>query len=80
MVKKRRHYSADDKFKVALEAAKGTKTLAELANQEGFHPNQISQWKGHLLNEGAVCSGATATSPSMSSSSEMPSCTSRSGA
>jgi transposase-like protein len=53
MAKKRRQYSADDKFKVALEAAKATKTLVELASQTGIHPNQISQWKSHLLNEGA---------------------------
>ena len=53
MSKKRRQYSADDKFKVALEAAKGTKTLAELASSTGIHPNQISQWKGHLLHAGA---------------------------
>jgi transposase-like protein len=53
MSKKRRQYSPADKFKVALEAAKGTKTLAEIASHSGIHPNQISQWKGHLLNEGA---------------------------
>ncbi len=53
MSNKRRQYSADDKFKVALEAAKGTKTLAEIASHTGIHPNQISQWKGHLLNAGA---------------------------
>jgi transposase len=43
MSNKRRLYSADDKFKVALEAAKGTKTLAEIASHTGIHPNQISQ-------------------------------------
>jgi transposase-like protein len=53
MSKKRRQYSPADKFKVALEVAKGTKTLAEIASHSGIHPNQISQWKGHLLNEGA---------------------------
>ncbi len=53
MSKKRRQYSADDKFKVALEAANGTKTLAELASHTGIHLNQISQWKGHLLHAGA---------------------------
>jgi transposase-like protein len=53
MSNKRRQYSADYKFKVALEAAKSTKTLAELASATGVHPNQISQWKGHLLDTGA---------------------------
>ena len=53
MSKKRRQYSAECKFKVALQAAKGTKTLAELASQTGVHPNQISQWKSRLLENGS---------------------------
>ena len=53
MSKKRRRYSAEYKFKVALEAAKGTKTLAEIASETGVHPNQISQWKRQLLEDGA---------------------------
>jgi transposase-like protein len=53
MSKRRRRYSADFKFKVALEAAKGTKTLAEIASETGVHPNQISQWKSRLLEDGA---------------------------
>ena len=53
MSKRRRRYSADYKFKVALEAARGTKTLAEIATETGVHPNQISQWKGQLLENGA---------------------------
>ena len=53
MSKRRRRYSADYKFKVALEAARGTKTLAEIASETGVHPNQISQWKGQLLENGA---------------------------
>lgn len=53
MPKKRRQFSADYKFKIALEAAKGTKTLAQLASETGVHPNQISQWKGQLLDQGA---------------------------
>lgn len=53
MSKKRRQYSAEYKFKVALEAAKGTKTLAEISSETGVHPNQISQWKRQLLEDGA---------------------------
>ena len=51
MPKGKRH-SAQFKFKVALEAAKGTKTLAELASQYGLHPGQISEWKQQLLQDG----------------------------
>ena len=53
MTKQRRRYSAEDKFKVALEAAKGTKTMSQIASETGVHPNQISQWKGQLLEAGA---------------------------
>jgi len=53
MSKKRQRYSAEYRFKVALEAAKGTKTLAESASETGVHPNQISQWKGQFLEGGA---------------------------
>jgi transposase-like protein len=49
---KRKHHSAEFKFKVALEAAKGTKTLSELAQEYQLHPSQISEWKRQLLAEG----------------------------
>ncbi len=52
MSKNRRQYSADFKFKVALQAAKTTKTLSEIASETGIHPNQISQWKRQLLDAG----------------------------
>ena len=48
-----KRHSAQFKFKVALEAAKGTKTLSELASEYGLHPSQISEWKGQLVREGA---------------------------
>lgn len=51
MPKGKRH-SAQFKFKVALEAAKGTRTLNELAGEYGLHPSQISEWKQQLLTEG----------------------------
>ena len=41
------------KAKVALAAVKGDRTLAELAQHFDIHPNQITQWKGQLL-EGAA--------------------------
>lgn len=53
MSRKRRQYSSEYKFKLALEAAKGSKTLAQLSSDTGVHPNQISQWKAQLLDGGA---------------------------
>ena len=50
MSRKRRVFSAGFKAKVALAAAKGDKTLAELASQYQVYPNQISAWKKQLLD------------------------------
>jgi len=52
MTQKRRQYDPQYKFRVALEAAKGTKTINQLASETGIHPNQISSWKRQLLDGG----------------------------
>ena len=49
MQNKRRNHSAAFKAKVALAAAKGDKTIAELASEYQIHPTQIAQWKNQLL-------------------------------
>lgn len=49
----RRRHSAEFKFRVALEAAKGLKTTSELAQEYAIHPNQISTWKQQLLTQGS---------------------------
>lgn len=53
MGKSRRQHTAEYKAKVALEAAKGQKTLSELASEYKLHPTQISQWKLQLLGNAA---------------------------
>ncbi len=45
----RRTHAPAFKAKVAVAAIKGEKTLTELAHQFDVHPNQITAWKGHLL-------------------------------
>ena len=40
----RRHYDASFKTKVALEAIKVERTIAEIASECGVHPNQITKW------------------------------------
>lgn len=40
----RRNHSPAFKAKVALDAIRGDKTLAELAKQYDVHPNQITDW------------------------------------
>ncbi len=52
MPTKRKRHSTQFKFQVALEAAKGTKTVNQLASQYNLHPNQVSQWKRQLLDAG----------------------------
>ena len=46
----RKRHPAAFKARVALEAAKQTRTIAELAKAYQVHPVQISQWKKQLLD------------------------------
>lgn len=49
---KRRNHSPEFKFRTALEASKEQKTISQLASELNIHPNQISNWKKHLLENG----------------------------
>ncbi len=49
---KRKNHRPEFKAKVALEALKGERTVAELSSQFGVHPTMIHSWKRALL-EGA---------------------------
>ena len=59
----RRNHTPAFKAKVALAAIKGEKTLAELAQLFDVHPNQITNWKGQLLDGAAGVFGSGAASP-----------------
>ena len=48
-MKERRRFSAEFKARVAREALKEHKTIAELSAEVGVHANQISQWKKQLV-------------------------------
>ncbi len=45
----RRNCDSAFKAKVALEALKGEKSIAQLSSEYGVHPSQIGQWKKRLL-------------------------------
>ncbi|MBA4419492.1 MAG: IS3 family transposase [Syntrophus sp. (in: bacteria)] len=49
----RKKFEAGFKAKVAMEAFRGEKTMAELSSEYGVHANMISRWKQELL-EGAA--------------------------
>lgn len=47
--KKRTIMTGTQKAKVALAAAKGNKTVNEIAQEYGVHPTQVGLWKKALL-------------------------------
>src|SRR4029450_47865 len=56
----RRNHSPAFKAKVALDAIRGEKTLAELAKLHDVHPNQITDWKSQMIERAASVFGAEA--------------------
>jgi len=49
----RKKFEPAYKARVALEAIKGEKTLAQISSEYGVHVNQISQWKKELTQRAA---------------------------
>ncbi|MCA1961563.1 MAG: transposase [Desulfomonile sp.] len=47
----RKRYDGSFKARVALEAIRGERTVAEIAAVYGVHPNQIGNWKKRALDE-----------------------------
>jgi transposase len=59
MHNQRRKFTAEFKAKVALEALKEQKTLAQLAEQYELHPTQITEWKKQAQQRMAGVFGET---------------------
>ena len=59
MRRPRRNHSPAYKARVALEALRGEKTVAELAKQYDVHPTQVTAWKNELLQRAAEMFGLT---------------------
>jgi transposase-like protein len=51
MRNKRTRRTKDFKFKVAIEAIKSEKQIAELAAEYDVHPQQITAWKKELFDK-----------------------------
>jgi transposase len=60
MKKPRRNHSAAFKARVALEAIRGEKTVAEIAAHHEVHATQVTAWKTQLLEKAAGIFGGDA--------------------
>ena len=60
MRRPRRNHSPAFKARVALEALRGEKTMAELASLHQVHANQITSWKKEFMERAAEIFGGAA--------------------
>ncbi len=51
---KRRQFTAQFKFQVALDALRGMASINEVASDHEVHPTQVKQWKKQLQEQGAA--------------------------
>ena len=70
MARKRRKFSQQFKFKVALEAVKGMKTLNQIAAEHQLHPNQVRQWKQQLMRDGKLVFEGNSQTANLAAASE----------
>jgi transposase len=60
MKKLRRNHAAAFKARIALEALRGEKTVAEISSHHQVHPTQVTSWKSQLLENAAAIFGSDA--------------------
>ncbi len=53
MTNKKKQYTEAFKFKVALAALKGDKTISTLCKEFGLHESQINRWKNTVKEGGS---------------------------
>ncbi len=47
----KKQYTSSFKVKCVLELLREGKTLSQLASETGVHPNQLRNWRDHVLKE-----------------------------
>lgn len=57
MSRKRKQYGAEFKARVAVQALREDRPVAELAQKYGIHPTLINQWKRQMKEHGAEIFG-----------------------
>lgn len=53
-IKKRKVHTPELKAKVGLEAVRGVKTISEIAQAYGVHPQLVGQWKKEILESASA--------------------------
>lgn len=52
MARQRTKWNKATKFKIAIEAYKGERSVTEIAEEYGIHPTQVHRWKAELMERG----------------------------
>jgi transposase-like protein len=53
--KKRRRFAPEEKFEIVKQVLSKAKTVSEISDEYGIHPNQYYKWQGEFF-EGALSS------------------------
>jgi transposase-like protein len=66
MTKQRKNHSDEFKFKVALAALRGDRTVNQICQEYSVHPSLVQKWKDHLKKQGFSVFGKTTFSNTLS--------------